>query len=308
MLLIIILLLLSLLLVIKSADFSIRYSASLAESLSLPKYIIGFVVVALISVLPEMFIAITSALEKLPAFGLGTLFGSNIADLTLVFGLVVFLSGRNLKIESKLIKNRFLHFGALIVPLLLGLNGYYSRIDGLLLIITGALFYYLILKNNVYAVKVDRQKFQIKNLLFLALSMGGILLGAHFTVKYGIDLAHSLKINSALIGMLIVGLGTTLPELFFSIKAARHHHDDLALGDILGTVVADATVIVGIMALISPFSFNSRIVYVTGSFMILAAFFLFYFMKSDRRLNKTESALLFVFYIIFVLTELFVNR
>ncbi|MFA6416926.1 MAG: hypothetical protein WCW61_01900 [Patescibacteria group bacterium] len=308
MFLTIILLLVALLVVIKSADFSIRYSASLAESLNLPKYIIGFVVVALISVLPEMFIAITSALEKIPAFGLGTLFGSNIADLTLVFGLVVFLSGRNLKIESKLIKNRFLHFGALIVPLLLGLNGYYSRVDGLLLIIVGALFYYLILKNNVYAVKVDREKFKVKNLLFLVLSMGGILLGAHFTVKYGIDLAQSLKVNSALIGMLIVGLGTTLPELFFSIKAARHHHDDLALGDILGTVVADATIIVGIMALINPFAFNSKIVYVTGSFMLLAAFFLFYFMKSDKRLNKKEAALLFLLYLIFILTELFVNR
>lgn len=308
MLLTIILLLLALLVVIKSADFSIRYSASLAESLNLPKYIIGFVVVALISVLPEMFIAVTSALEGLPAFGLGTLFGSNIADLTLVFGLVVFLSGRNLKIESRLIKNRYLHFGALIVPLLLGLNGYYSRLDGLLLILVGVLFYYLILKNNVYAVQVNREKFKVKNLIFLFLSMGGILLGAHFTVKYGIDLAHSLKVNSALIGLLIVGLGTTLPELFFSVKAARHHHDDLALGDILGTVVADATVIVGIMALINPFSFNSKIVYVTGSFMLLAAVFLFYFMKSDRRLNRQEALLLFVIYLVFIITELFVNR
>lgn len=301
-------LLISLFVVIKSANFAIRYSTHLAESFNLPKYIIGFAVVAVISILPETFISITSAIEKIPSFGLGTLFGSNVADLTLIFALVVFLSGKKLKIKSQLIKNRFLHIGAMAIPIILGLNGYYSRLDGILLILVGLLFYYLVLKNNIYVAKIDREKFKVKNLAFLLFSMAGLLLGSHFTVKYGVDFAHSLNVNPVLIGMLVVGLGTTLPELLFSIKAAKHHHDDLALGDILGTVVADATIVVGIMALISPFAFNIRIIYITGLFMFLAIFLLFYFMKSDRILNRKEAVLLFVFYIIFVLTEFLVNR
>lgn len=301
-------LLISLFVVIKSANFAIRYSIHLSESLNLPKYIIGFVVVAVISILPETFISITSAIEKIPSFGLGTLFGSNIADLTLVSSLVVFLSGRKIKIESQLIKNRLLHIGAIAIPIILGLNGYYSRLDGVLLISVGLLFYYLVLKKNIYVAKIDREKFNIKNLVFLLFSMTGLLLGSHFTVKYGVDFARGLNVSPILIGMLVVGLGTTLPELFFSIKAAKHHHDNLALGDILGTVVADATIVVGIMALISPFAFNLRIIYITGLFMFLAIFLLFYFMKSDRILNRKEAFLLFVFYIIFVLTEFLVNR
>ncbi len=301
-------LLISLFVVIKSANFAIRYSIHLAESFNLPKYIIGFAVVAVISILPETFISITSAIEKIPSFGLGTLFGSNIADLTLVFALVVFLSGRKLRIESQLIKNRFLHIGAMAIPIILGLNGYYSRLDGIILILVGLLFYYLVLKKNIYVAKIDREKFNIKNLVFLLFSMTGLLLGSHFTVKYGVDFARGLNVSPILIGMLVVGLGTTLPELFFSIKAAKHHHDNLALGDILGTVVADATIVVGIMALISPFAFNLRIIYITGLFMFLAIFLLFYFMKSDRILSRKEAFLLFVFYIIFVLTEFLVNR
>lgn len=301
-------LLISLFVVIKSANFAIRYSIHLAESLNLPKYIIGFVVVAVISILPETFISITSAIEKIPSFGLGTLFGSNIADLTLIFSLVVFLSGRKIKIESQLIKNRLLHIGVIAIPIILGLNGYYSRLDGVLLISVGLLFYYLVLKKNIYVAKIDREKFNIKNLAFLLFSMTGLLLGSHFTVKYGVDFAQGLNVSPILIGMLVVGLGTTLPELFFSIKAAKHHHDNLALGDILGTVVADATIVVGIMALISPFAFNLRIIYITGLFMFLAIFLLFYFMKSDRILSRKEAFLLFVFYIIFVLTEFLVNR
>jgi len=301
-------LLISLFVVIKSANFAIRYSTHLAESFNLPKYIIGFAVVAIISILPETFISMTSAIEKIPSFGLGTLFGSNIADLTLIFALVVFLSGRKLKIKSQLIKNRFLHIGVMAIPIILGLNGYYSRLDGILLISVGLLFYYLVLKKNIYVAKIDREKFKVKNLVFLLFSMAGLLLGSHFTVKYGVDFAHGLNVGPVLIGMLVVGLGTTLPELFFSIKAAKHHHDDLALGDILGTVVADATIVVGIMALISPFAFNLRIIYIAGLFMFLAIFLLFYFMKSDRILSRKEAVLLFVFYIIFVLTEFLFNR
>lgn len=193
-------------------------------------------------------------------------------------------------------------------PIILGLNGRYSRIEGILLIIVGLLFYYLILKKEVYTTKVHREKFRLKNLILLLLSMGGLLLGSHFTVKYGVDFAHGLNIRPILIGILIIGLGTTLPELLFSVKAAKRNHNDLALGDILGTVVADATIVVGMIAIIRPFTFNPRIIFVTGIFMILAMCLLFYFMKSDKTLNKKEVFLLFIFYIAFVLTEFFVNR
>src|SRR5574344_1405454 len=97
----------SLFLVIKSANFAIKYSSNLSEVLNLPKHVIGFVLVAVISVLPEGFISVTSALEKIPSFGLGTLFGSNIADMTLVVFLVIFFSRKKIKILSHFIKNKF---------------------------------------------------------------------------------------------------------------------------------------------------------------------------------------------------------
>lgn len=303
-----VILLISLFVVIKSANFAIKYSTSLVEVFNLPKYIVGFAIVAVISILPEAFISVTSALEGIPSFGLGTLFGSNIADMTLVFALVIFLSGKKLKIESQFIKNKFLYLGAISIPIILGINGYYSRMEGVLLILVGLSFYYVILKKNLHFTKINREKFRIEHIIFLLLSMGGLLLGSHFTVKYGVSLAQGLGVRPILIGMLVVGLGTTLPELFFSVKAAKKYQDELALGDILGTVVADATIVIGIMALINPFSFNIRIIYITGFFMFISMFLLFYFMKSDKILSKKEAVFLFIFYIVFVLTEFFVNR
>lgn len=308
MLLSLILLFGSIFLVIKSADFAIHFSKRLSKSFGLSDYLVGFIVVAIISILPETFISVTSALEGEPSFGLGTLFGSNVADLSLVMALVVLLSGRNLIVESKVIKNRFLHIGILLIPLIFGSNGYYSRWEGILLIVLGMGFYYLMLRKNQYGVEKIKEKFSFSNVFFLLLSMAVLLLGADLTVKYSINLANFLQINPLFIGMFIVGLGTTLPELFFSVRAAKKKDEGLALGDILGTVIADATIVVGIIAIISPFAFNRRIVFITGIFMMVAMVILFRFMKTGKVLSKKEAVLLLLFYIIFVLTESYTSN
>ena len=169
------------------------------------------------------------------------------------------------------------------------------------------MFYYLVLRKNTYKIKIEKEKFEIKNLLFLLASMAGLLLGANLTVNYGTKLALSLHASSVIIGMFFIGLGAIIPELFFSIKAAKGHQDNLAMGDILGTVIADSTIVVGAMALIKPFSFNPRIIYISGLGMILASFLLFHFMKSDKALTKKEVFRLLLFYAIFILAEMLIN-
>lgn len=142
----------------------------------------------------------------------------------------------------------------------------------------------------------------------LLLSMAILLVGSHFTVTSATALAGFFGVNPILIGMLIVGLGTTMPEFFFSLKSATKKDDSLAVGDILGTVLADATVVVGILALVSPFSFPQRIVFITGIFMVVASFMLFYFMKSGRRITKREAYFLVYFWVTFVLVEFIANK
>lgn len=297
----------SMFLVIKSADYAIVHSTRLAEWFRLPTFVIGFLIVSVISILPETFIAVNSALAGVPSFGLGTLFGSNVADLSLVIAIVIFFSKHNLKVESKMIQERFFYIGILAIPILFGLNGHYSRNEGLILVVIGALFYFFILRRNMIVQNIPREKFSFRGLFLLLLSMGFLLLGAHFTVEFGVGLARTLSIPPVLIGMFAVGLGTTLPELFFSIKAVKKEKDDLALGDIMGTVVADATIVIGIVALINPFIFNPRIIYITGIAMVLAIVLLIHFMKTDRTLTKKEAILLVLFYVMFVCAELLIS-
>ena len=299
----------SLCLVVKGATMANKYAARLARSFCLSKYIVGFVVVAVISILPETFVAINSAIKGIPSFGLGTLLGSNVADLTLVFSIILVVAGKGIKVQSRVLKNRWFYSLLLFLPLVLGLDGHFSRLEGAALILAGGIFYFAVLRDGrektlPTACATDR----LKDFAWLLLGMAVLLVGAYFTVESATALAASLKVNPILIGMLVVGLGTTLPELLFSLRCVKKNDDSLAVGDILGTVLADATIVVGILALMSPFLFPVKIIYITGSFMVVASFVLFYFMHSGRSLSKKEGYLLLIFWLIFVLVEFIANR
>jgi len=300
----------SLFFVIKGATLSTKYAGRLAEGFHLSKYTVGFIIIAIISVLPETFIAINSAIEGVPSFGLGTLFGSNVADLTLIFFIILLFAGRKIKIESKILKNNRLYPLLLLVPIVLGLNGHFSRPEGIVLIIIGVVFYYKALRNGNGGAETisDNNNGRLKNFLYLLLGMILLLSGAHFIVTSATNIADLMGVSPILIGMLIVGLGTTIPELFFSLKSVRKHDDGLAVGDIFGTVLADATIVVGILAVISPFFFPPKIVYVTGLFMVGASIFLLQFMRSERVLTKKETYFLFLYWLVFVLVEFIINR
>lgn len=293
----------------RGAMLSTRYAVRLAENFRLSKYVIGLIVVAVISILPETFISINASLSGMPEFGLATLFGSNVADLTLVFVIIMAVTGKNIKIEKKILKNNLVYPFIFFIPILMGLNGHYSRIEGLILILTGVIFYYFELRNglnNAPDVPVQAGG-KARNFMGLLSGMIMLLLGSHLAVDEAARLAGGLGVAPILIGMLIVGIGTTIPEMLFSLHAVKQHHNSLAVGDILGTVLADGTIVVGLLALLNPFYFPQNIVYVSGVFMLLAAFILSYFLRTGRVLTRKEGLLLFAFWIVFAITEYLIN-
>lgn len=300
----------ALFMVIKGSTMATKYASALAENFRFSKYTVGFIIVAFISILPETFVAINAALNGIPSFGLGTLLGSNVADLTLIFAVIVWYAGRSIKVDSKILKNQAVYPFVLLLPIILGLNGHLSRIEGIVLILVGSIFYYMAMRSEISfsdILTISKGSNRIKNILLLMLSMLVLIVGAHFVVVSASKLANILNITPILIGLLVVGLGTTMPELFFSLNSVKKDDDSLAIGDMLGTVLADATIAIGIIAVVIPFSFNPRIMYVTGIFMVVTSFVLFRFMKSGRSINKREALILFFLWIIFAIVEFFIN-
>jgi len=303
------LLIFSILLVMKGSTLATAHAARLAEAFRWSKYTIGFIIIAIISILPETFVAMNAAISGVPSFGLGTLFGSNVADLTIVFFVIILLAGRGIKIENKILKGNRVFPLLLLLPILVGLDGTFSRLDGLVLLIVGAIFYALSFQRDARRARLEIEKKGLwKHGIWFAIGMFLLLFGSYIIVASATALARAAGVDPILIGMIIVGLGTTIPELMFSLKSVERRDDALAVGDILGTVLADATVVVGVLALVAPFSVAREIVYVTGIFMVVASVILLLLMRSGRVLTRKEGVFLLLFWVLFVFVELFVVR
>lgn len=303
--------LLFLVILVKCAEYAIRYSTKVSISLKIPEFVVSFVIVALISILPESTISIISAIKGEPELGLGTLLGSNVADLSLVLGIATLFSPNGINVKSKILKNNFFYILLLLVPILLGFDGRFTRLDGLILFLLGMFFFIKIITDNKdisKKIKKTNKNDVLKNLIKLIFVLGILLLSAYFTVKYALNFANEVKIPVILVGITIIAFGTCLPELIFSIKAVKKNKDSLALGDIIGTVITDITIVLGIVALISPFEFNTKNIYVTGTAMVLAGIILTTFMKTDKTINKKEGLIMILFYVLFVFVEFFINK
>jgi Ca2+/Na+ antiporter len=182
--------------VVHGATTATRHAALLAESYRLSKYLVGFIVVAVISILPETFIALSAAFAGTPEFGLGTLFGSNIADLTLVFAILVFAANRRLRVETKILRHNVVYPFVLLLPIILGLDGFFSRADGLALIVVGVIFYVIALKNGIdNSLPVQPGVKRREHAVRLLGSMTILLVGAHLVVTASTAIAIDIGIN-----------------------------------------------------------------------------------------------------------------
>lgn len=296
----------SLFIVIKSAGYCMKYATQLAKMLEFSEFIVSFFIVALISALPEATISILSAIEGVPQLGMGTLMGSNIADLTLVFGITALLSAKGIHVKSEILKNNVLYLALLLFPVFLGWDGYFSRMDGALLVLGGVFFFLTLFKESSMLQKKwnNMRNFSaVKSVFFLVVSIAALVISADYTVKFGMAFAHDIGMPAALIGLTMISIGTCLPELMFSIKAVRNDHDSLALGDVLGTVITDATIILGIVAIINPFHFKPTLIYLTGFAMFLAGLLAVIFISSGKVLTKKEGVYLLFFYIFYLIAE-----
>lgn len=300
------LLVLALAVVLQGASLSARYAERIAESFHMSRYLVGFIVVSFVAILPETFIAVNAALQGQPSLGIGTLFGSNVIDLTLIFAiLVLFVGKRGIRVEKGLYKKLRIYPLFLTIPLLLGLDGVFTRSEGAALIIVGIIFYYYMFRNAVgISSRSEEIRHRVRNAVYFFGSMILLLIGAHFTSSAAVSLAESMRVSPILIGVLIVSFGTTLPELSFSLKAIKHKKDALAIGDILGSVLADATIVVGIVAMMTPFTFSQTIAYVAGGFMVMSSVLLLAFFRSKFKVSRREAWLLIGLWGAYIIAEI----
>ncbi|HLD16053.1 MAG TPA: hypothetical protein VJB94_05790 [Candidatus Nanoarchaeia archaeon] len=298
----------SCLFLVQGAKYSVKSIAKIAYALHINEFLISFVILGIVSSFPETFVGIASALKGDARIGIGTLLGSNMADLSLILGLIVLVGG-NIKVSQKVMRYDFFFITLSIFPILLALDGQLSRLDGFILIASGLLFLYHLLKNRIHIPRkfdATRKDFMINSAIFM-IAIAVLMISSTYVVKYASLLAIDFLVPPFLIGAILVALGTCLPELAFSIKSLKDGHSDLALGDLLGNVIVDATLMIGIVALISPVQLKFLLVFIIGIFMLITLFFVMSFIENGHVITKNKAIALVLIYIAYVISGLLIK-
>jgi cation:H+ antiporter len=295
----------SLLILMHSAGLLVFLLEDLAKYFSLSRFTISFLVIGMASVLPEISIALNSALDHNPPFAFGILIGSNIADLTLIMGLLAIFAGR-VAVRGKLIAtNLNAYLVILALPMLLLVDGAIGGWDPYILVFAFIYYVHLIFKNKqeitalIRKVEEKKADFGLKFaavicLIWILFSTAGIV------SDNSISLANSFGLPTVFMGVLIAAF-TCLPELVFSIRAVKEKREDLGLGDVLGNVLTDATFSLGIIALIAPiYMFNMELAMFAAISMLAAGYLAIHFMKTDRVLTRKEGFVLVGIYFLFI--------
>jgi len=287
--------------------------SKIARFLGWKEFVVAFFVMALAGAVPNLSIGISSALHGISQLSLSDIIGGNIIDLTAVIALGVLISKNGLRANGRTVRKSaiFVLFLAFL-PLILMLDGVISRIDGVILILIFFVYsFWLFGKRRRFHKSYhngNRTTFKniFKNFFFLFGSLILLLLAAEGIVRSATYFSIALNLPLVLIGILIVGLGNALPEMFFTIQAAKKSKGRMIIGNLMGSIIFLMTLVLGIVALISPIKVDDFSPFVIGRFfLIVSAVLFFIFLKTGEKITKKEAWILLFVYIAFVATEIF---
>jgi len=308
------------LLLIKATDIIVVNLKALSRRTHIGQFAISSFLLALATSLPELVVGVAAALENEPNLALGNVLGSNIADLSLVIGGAALVGGTVAVRGIFLRQDVFYAFLAGAAPMILLFDKRLGRIDGLILLALYGFYNILILKERQQqlAEARDGREENIvwrlirrlshegtkKELGWLFLGVALLLFSADMIVRIAGKIAIILNLPLLLIGLFLVAIGTSLPELAFELRAVREKQPGMVFGDLLGSVVANGTLVIGLVALITPIRIQAFNEYLLATMAFVLMFTLFYiFIRTKRKLERWEGAILLGVYLLFILLE-----
>ena len=277
------------------------------------EFVVAFFAASVGAVIPELFIGVRAALKGVPELALGSIIGQNIILLTLSIAICTFIL-KEVVVESRTVRAgaTFALF-AVTLPFILLWNGTLSRIDGVILIVACLLYiFWIFSKEDHFLKKYDkvpgRSSFP-KDALVVFLGFLFVVLSAEGIIYSAENISSYFGMPVAVFGLFAVGMGVALPETFFSITLASRGQSWMILGGILGAVSLSATLVLGIVAVISPIEvvdFSS--LRVAQYFLVSAGFFLLLFVRTSNKITKREAWFLFGIYVLFLLFEFIILK
>lgn len=293
-----------------AGDALVRGAVAAAARLGIPTLIVGLTIVAMGTSAPELIVSLDAALQGAPGLAIGNVVGSNIANILIVLGLPAIFAP--IVLDQPGVRRSAVTVVAVSVLLYaLALDGMVSRPDGLILL---ALLVVYLIYSAIVAGHARRNDQDLKQtggsaglrthtiIVLIVLGVAGLALGGTLTTDGALGLARTLGVSDSAVGLTIVALGTSLPELAASIMAAYRRQHAVAIGNVLGSNVFNTLGIMGLVAGITPLPVAAHILSVDMWVMIgsalLALPFAFYF----RRIGRVVGMVMTILYLIYVVT------
>ena len=309
-------LLMGLLLVVKGADILISSAVAIGKRYGVSDFFIGLIVIGFGTSLPELLVSIDAIIKKSPEISIGNVIGSNISNILLVLGAALFIS----KIDLRKI-SRFDIFFHLIVHifflLIVGLLIFDYKI-GLVFLILFSFYIYKSFNNslstneneietNDFLTKMVFKKPLIIGLPTVIFSIILTFFGAEFTVNSVIEISNFFGISDSFLALTLVALGTSLPEIITSIRAAQKKMSELIIGNIIGSNIYNLLLILGFVSLFEAFSFPRDVLFFEVIFLFICTVSFSALLYTKNELSKKFSWIFITFYFFYLLKLLLTN-
>lgn len=298
-----------------SSSWLLKSMNVFTAAFGLRSFVAAAVIMAVSTSLPELFVGIQSALNKESVLSFGNVMGSNIIDITLVLGIAA-LVGRGIRIEHKQSYTELFSIWLLsLAPVILFIvDKNLSRADGVILLLIFVVYVWQLQRSGkeITAHKAERALAGKKSTLakefgFFLLYLALLFIGAHIVVRTAIDVALAIQLSPALIGLFLIGFGTSLPELVFQSKAAKAGKGEFALGDALGSVACNSTLIIGITAVIHPFSDSSNAVLTSVILMPFTVLAVVLLIAIRKKIGIVDAIIMILSYSAYAIFELYLR-
>ena len=301
-------LILGLIIIVKGSDLLVDGCVNLAKFLRIPTLVIGLTVVAIATGVPEIAISITSSLKGSNGILLGNLLGSNMFNILFILGLIALLKPLLVKREI-IIKNYLFALLSCFVLFVISYDVYFgdgafniiTRSEGILLLCFSGIFLYSTILGvmDENRLKVERGKFNIRDVIYILLGVVMVALSAEVIVNSAINISRWLSISEEIIGLTVIAVGTNLPELVTSVVAVRKGEIDMAIGNLVGTNIYNIFLILGLASTINPIAI-SHFSFIDIIILAVVSVIVYMFIQHKKDINKKEGIIMIVMYIAYI--------
>ncbi len=283
----------------KASDFTINNAVKFSKASGINQMTVGFIFIAVATSLPEFSIAVLSSLSGNAALSLGNLIGADISNLSLVFGAAAFIGFRIKKDSIEDISLAVILVSVVSVFLVILRKTDFAF--GIFMLVVFYLFSRIVIGKGIkISEKVSKNKKNLTKLgAFIFLGIAIIVLSAHIVTGYAVLISKEFDLSETLIGATIIAIGTTLPELSVNIAAIRKKNVELAVGNSIGSIVTNMTLILGIASVISPI--NVGTVALAALLFLLFASAVFVFIANRLKFSRKEGTILIIIYLSYLL-------